>query len=69
MIQNSREWTLRFHSQCFNIMTKKAGIKLHMTTLQTVMAAPMSFFSTTDTGVTLNRFSQDMQLLDTEVSC
>ena len=24
----------------------------------------MSFFTTTDTGVTLNRFSQDLQLID-----
>lgn len=27
----------------------------------------MSFFSTTDTGVTINRFSQDLMLIDMEL--
>jgi ATP-binding cassette, subfamily C (CFTR/MRP), member 1 len=30
-------------------------------------SAPISFFVTTDTGVTLNRFSQDLQLIDMEL--
>ena len=30
-------------------------------------SAPMSFFSTTDTGVTVNRFSQDLMLIDMEL--
>ncbi|WEW56917.1 hypothetical protein PRK78_002374 [Emydomyces testavorans] len=31
------------------------------------LSAPMSFFSTTDMGVTMNRFSQDLQLIDMEL--
>lgn len=38
-----------------------------MTILSTVMAAPLSFFAATDTGITLNRFSQDMNLVDIEM--
>jgi hypothetical protein len=37
---------------------------LHKILLRTVVRAPQLFFSTTDTGVTLNRFSQDMTLID-----
>lgn len=48
-------------------MQVKSGAKLHLTTLTTVMAAPLAFFSYTDTGVTLNRFSQDIQLIDGEL--
>ena len=37
---------------------------LHLRLLTTVMRAPLSFFTSTDNGITLNRFSQDMQLVD-----
>ena len=47
-----------------NIMAATAGLKLHETTLNTVMAAPLAFFTKTDTGSLTNRFSQDMQLID-----
>lgn len=30
-------------------------------------SAPLSFFTTTDTGTTINRFSQDLQLIDMEL--
>ncbi|KAE8391677.1 P-loop containing nucleoside triphosphate hydrolase protein [Aspergillus alliaceus] len=42
----------------------KSAIRLHWSLLNTVIRAPLSFFSTTDSGVTLNRFSQDMTLVD-----
>ena len=40
---------------------------MHSRVLDTVMNAPMSFFSTTDTGSITNRFSQDMELMDMEL--
>ncbi|KAI1930027.1 hypothetical protein LOZ60_001286 [Ophidiomyces ophidiicola] len=48
-------------------MVPKSGETFHLTLLQTVLSAPMSFFSTTDIGVTINRFSQDLQLIDMEL--
>ncbi|KAL9109116.1 MAG: hypothetical protein Q9227_006207 [Pyrenula ochraceoflavens] len=48
----------------FQLMARKTGIRLHGIVLQTVVHAPMAFFSKTDTGSLTNRFSQDMQLID-----
>ena len=48
-------------------MVPQSGESFHWKLLKTVLAAPMSFFSTTDTGVTLNRFSQDLQLIDMDL--
>ncbi|KAI1858876.1 uncharacterized protein JN550_012335 [Neoarthrinium moseri] len=42
----------------------KSGAELHKILLRVVMRAPMQFFSSIDSGVTLNRFSQDMTLVD-----
>ncbi|KAI9649296.1 hypothetical protein NHQ30_001868 [Ciborinia camelliae] len=44
-----------------------ASINLHRALLHTVMTAPYSWFTGTDSGVTLNRFSQDMSLIDMEL--
>jgi ATP-binding cassette subfamily C (CFTR/MRP) protein 1 len=44
-----------------------SSIKLHDIQLTALMSATMSFFSTTDTGVTTNRFSQDLNLVDSEL--
>ncbi|KAL3420510.1 hypothetical protein PVAG01_06955 [Phlyctema vagabunda] len=49
-----------------NIVPKSAQ-KFHTALLDTVMAAPMQFFSVTDTGETSNRFSQDLELIDMEL--
>ena len=48
-------------------MVPRTGESFHHKLLKTVLAAPTSFFSSTDTGVTLNRFSQDLQLIDMEL--
>ena len=48
-------------------MVPQSGGNFHHRLLKTVLAAPMTFFSTTDTGITLNRFSQDLQLIDMDL--
>ncbi|KAL8873711.1 MAG: hypothetical protein Q9174_000858, partial [Haloplaca sp. 1 TL-2023] len=48
-------------------MVPQSGANFHWHLLNTVLSAPMSFFATTDTGVTLNRFSQDLQLIDMDL--
>lgn len=48
-------------------MVPQSGQNFHFRLLKTVLNAPLSFFSTTDTGVTLNRFSQDLQLIDMDL--
>ncbi|KAG2419513.1 hypothetical protein HFD88_004309 [Aspergillus terreus] len=41
--------------------------KLHWQLLDSVLHAPMSFFSSVDSGITLNRFSQDMSLINSRL--
>ena len=48
-------------------ITPESGARLHFNLLRTVMRAPQSFFASTDTGTTLNRFSQDMTLVDSDL--
>lgn len=48
-------------------MVPKSGESFHWSLLTTTLNAPMSFFATTDTGITLNRFSQDLQLIDMDL--
>lgn len=42
----------------------KSAKRLHAMLLAAVIQAPFHFFTCTDNGLTLNRFSQDMSLLD-----
>lgn len=45
----------------------RAGSFLHASLLKSMMEAPLSFFSSTDNGITINRFSQDLQFVDNEL--
>ena len=49
------------------VMIPKSGRVLHNIVLTTLVNAPLSFFTKTDIGVTMNRFSQDMQLIDSHI--
>jgi ABC-type multidrug transport system fused ATPase/permease subunit len=49
------------------VAVKKVGANLHEEALQTVIRAPLRFFTQTDTGVVTNLFSQDLNLIDTEL--
>ncbi|KAK4233232.1 P-loop containing nucleoside triphosphate hydrolase protein [Achaetomium macrosporum] len=44
-----------------------SGLMTHMRLLITVSNAPLSFFSNNDTGSLLNRFTQDLQLVDKQL--
>ena len=46
----------------------KSSAQLHRQLLTAVMRAPYSFFVNTDSGVTLNRFSNDMSLIEGEMA-
>ena len=45
-------------------MVSRSAAVLHNAVLRAVFDAPLSFFNRIDHGVTLNRFNQDMQLVD-----
>ncbi|CAI7583074.1 unnamed protein product [Penicillium crustosum] len=49
------------------VSVERAGASLHQDALQTLVQAPLSFFTNTDTGVVTNLFSQDLNLIDTEL--
>lgn len=48
----------------FLFIAPRSGNTLHARLLKTVMHAPQSYFATTDTGTTLNRFSADTNMID-----
>jgi ATP-binding cassette subfamily C (CFTR/MRP) protein 1 len=45
----------------------RSAINLHGRLLTTVENAPLSFFTSTDTGQIVNRFSQDLSVIDMEL--
>ncbi|ORY71658.1 multidrug resistance-related protein [Pseudomassariella vexata] len=46
------------------VIIPKSGSNLHRSILDAAMRAPLSFFAETETGVLVNRFSQDLRLAD-----
>lgn len=52
---------------CLKWIINRSGSTLHKAALQTVINAPLQFFTKTDTGVVTNLFSQDMTLIDGEL--
>ncbi|XWX01630.1 hypothetical protein V2A60_009658 [Cordyceps javanica] len=48
----------------FIVGIPRSANRLHTILLKAVMRAPLHFFTSTDNGITLNRFSQDMSLVD-----
>ncbi|CCG83568.1 putative ABC multidrug transporter [Taphrina deformans PYCC 5710] len=48
-------------------MVPKSAQVLHTYLLHAVIDAPLSFFTSTDTGTTINRFSQDLTVIDSEL--
>ncbi|RBR18642.1 uncharacterized protein FIESC28_05919 [Fusarium coffeatum] len=48
-------------------MVPLSGNNFHQSLLNTVLDAPMSFFAANDSGATINRFSQDLQLIDMDL--
>ncbi|MAD85420.1 MAG: hypothetical protein CL912_20865 [Deltaproteobacteria bacterium] len=51
-------------SNLYMKLIPRSGAGLHKILLTSVMGAPQSFFDKTDSGLILNRFSQDMTLID-----
>ncbi|OKL59922.1 hypothetical protein UA08_04651 [Talaromyces atroroseus] len=48
-------------------LAPQSGLRIHQRLLRIVMSAPLSYFSKTDTGSILNRFSQDVQFVDKQL--
>ncbi|GAB7352459.1 hypothetical protein MBLNU459_g2868t1 [Dothideomycetes sp. NU459] len=50
------------------VIAPSTGRKLHQILLRVVMKAPVSFFAATDLGSLLNRFSQDMSVIEANLA-
>ncbi|KAF7552267.1 hypothetical protein G7Z17_g4442 [Cylindrodendrum hubeiense] len=53
--------------QLIVVIINKCGLHFHNRLLETVSRAPMSFHSAVDSGITVNRFSEDLRLIDMEL--
>lgn len=53
--------------QLFIVVINNSGLYFHNLLVDTTSRATMSFHSMTDSGVTINRFSQDLQQIDMEL--
>ncbi|KAJ9499582.1 hypothetical protein H2202_005165 [Exophiala xenobiotica] len=53
--------------QIFLCMQPRSSSNLHLSLLETVLDAPLAFFTRTDVGTITNRFSQDMALVDNDL--
>ncbi|KAI1382387.1 ABC transporter [Hypoxylon crocopeplum] len=49
------------------LIAPHSGIVLHSRLLKTITCAPLLYFSNTDNGSILNRFSEDLQLVDKKI--
>ncbi|KAI1441069.1 ABC transporter [Annulohypoxylon stygium] len=58
---NGIAWTIHLR------MAPQSGLILHQKLLHTIACAPLLYFSLTDNGSILNRFSQDLQLVDKQL--
>ncbi|KAK6378993.1 hypothetical protein LTS17_006696 [Exophiala oligosperma] len=56
-----------FGCQVFLDMQPRSASNLHWNLLVTVLNAPLAFFTRTDMGSIINRFSQDMTLVDNDL--
>ncbi|KAH8586615.1 putative multidrug resistance-associated protein [Bisporella sp. PMI_857] len=57
-----------FFMMCYQLMcvlVPKSGLELHKRQLRSLVNAPLSFFTSTDTGEIANRFSHDILYVDT----
>ncbi|KAM0193807.1 hypothetical protein ACHAPI_007462 [Fusarium lateritium] len=52
---------------CTQSMISQSGSVLHQRALQTVVGAPLRFFSAVDAGTVTNHFAQDLTLIDSEL--
>ncbi|KAK6449569.1 hypothetical protein FP744_10005819 [Trichoderma asperellum] len=53
--------------ELFIVVINRSGLYFHDILANTVARAPMSYHTATDNGITVNRFSQDLQLIDMEL--